>query len=136
MPKTSIPRKPATSKAEFQTMEEIRAFTADALSGLGISRTRYEVGGSQIIAGLRKPSTKTSRAHLQNIEAVRQYLDDHLAATKKDPPDNRLLYGVEDTHWLLWSLVDPYGLCGSRELPASVECPPFEKPGRSSRAFV
>jgi hypothetical protein len=89
-------------------MEEIRAFTADALSGLGISRTRYEVGGSQIIAGLRKPSTKTSRAHLQNIEAVRQYLDDHLAATKKDPPD-RLRYGSEDAHWLLWSMVDPMG---------------------------
>ena len=59
---------------------------------------------SEIIAGLRKPSTKTSSAKLQGIGAVRQYLDDHLALTKKDPPGDRFLYGYEDTYWLLWSL--------------------------------
>jgi hypothetical protein len=131
MTKTSAPKQAATSKAVFQTMEEIRAFTADTLSGLGISRTRYDVGfhssferfgnalhpggydrlrsRNQIIAGLQKPPTKTSGADLQNIEAVRQYLDDHLAAAKKNPPDSRLLYGCEDAHLLLWSSVDPMG---------------------------
>jgi hypothetical protein len=129
MPKTSTARKPATSKAVLQTIEAVRAWTADTLSDLGISRTRYDVGfhssfegfgnalhpegydrlrwRNQIIAGLLKPS-RTSRAQLQDIEAVRQYLDDHLAATKKDPPD-RLRYGSEDAHWLLWSMVDPMG---------------------------
>jgi hypothetical protein len=56
---------------------------------------------SEIIAGLRKPSTKTSSAKLQGIGAVRQHLDDHLALTKKDPPGDRFLYGYEDTYWLL-----------------------------------
>ena len=37
---------------------------------------------SEIIAGLRKPPTKTSKAHLQSIEAVRQYLDDNFALAK------------------------------------------------------
>jgi hypothetical protein len=48
---------------------------------------------SEIIAGLRKPSTKTSSAKLQGIGAVRHYLDDHLALTKKDPPGDRFLIG-------------------------------------------
>lgn len=118
-------------------MEEIRAFTVDTLIGLGISRTRYDIGfhssferfgnmlhpegydrlrmRTQIIAGLRRPSTKTSRAQLQNIHAVRQYIDDHLAAIKKDPSDNRSRYGSEDAHWLLWSLVDPMGYAAAKD---------------------
>jgi hypothetical protein len=63
----------------------------------------------EIIAGLRKSPTKTAKANLQSIEAVRRYLDDHFAATKTDQPDNRFLYGYEDTYWLLWSLIDPVG---------------------------
>ena len=130
MTKTLTRQKASTSKAALQTIEAVRAWTADTLSYLGISRTRYDVGfhssfakfgnalhpegydrlrqRDQIIAGLLRPSTKTSRAQLQKIEAVRQYLDDHLAATKNDPPD-RLRYGVEDAHWLLWSMIDPMG---------------------------
>jgi hypothetical protein len=130
--KTSTPKKAAASKAQFQTIEAVRACTADVLGRFqDIPLTRYEAGfqssfeefgnvlhpagydrhrsRSEIIAGLRKPPTKTSKAHLQSIEAVRQYVDEHFAATKKDPPDNRFLYGYEDTYWLLWSLVDPMG---------------------------
>ena len=69
---------------------------------------------SEIIAGLRKPPTKTSKAHLQSIEAVRQYLDDNFALAKIDPPDHRFLYGYEDVHWLLWSLVDPMGYAAAK----------------------
>jgi hypothetical protein len=132
MGKTSTAKKTATSKAELQTIEAVRAYTARTLSGFNTApRTRYEAGfqssfeefgnvlhpagydrhrsRSEIVAGLRKPPTKTSKAHLQSIEAVRQYLDDNFALTKKDPPDNRFLYGYEDAYWLLWSLVDPMG---------------------------
>jgi hypothetical protein len=125
-------KKPATSKAELQTIEAVRAYSVDILRGFNTTpRTRYEAGfqasfeefcnllhpagyrrdrsRNKLIAGLRKPPTKTSTAELQSIEAVRQYLDDHFALTKKDPPDNRFLYGYEDANWLLWSLVDPMG---------------------------
>jgi hypothetical protein len=130
MTKTSTAETPATSKASLQTIEAVRAWTADTLSHLGISWTRYDVGfhssfegfgnalhlegydrlrqRNQIIVDLLKRSTKTSRAQLQNIEGVRQYVDEHLAATKNDPPD-RLRYGREDAYWLLWSKVDPMG---------------------------
>jgi hypothetical protein len=132
MTKTSTAKKAAISKAELPTIEAVRAYSADILSSFNTKpRTRYEAGfqasfeefgnvlhpagydrhrsRSEIVAGLTKPPPTTSKADLQSIEAVRQYLDDHFAATKKDPPDNRFLYGYEDTHWLLWSLVDPMG---------------------------
>jgi hypothetical protein len=70
---------------------------------------------NEIIAGLREPPTKTSPTSLQSIEAVRQYLDDGFALTKKDPPDNRFLYGYEDACWLLWSLVDPMGHAAAQD---------------------
>jgi hypothetical protein len=70
---------------------------------------------NEIIAGLRKPPTKASPVSLESIEAVRQYLDDHFALSKKDPPDNRFLYGYEDAHWLLWSLVDPMGHAAAQD---------------------
>jgi hypothetical protein len=58
---------------------------------------------SEIIAGLRKPSTRTSSAKLQGIGAVRQHLDDHLALTKKGPRAIGF-YTAMKTYWLLWSL--------------------------------
>jgi hypothetical protein len=132
MSKAATAKKAATSKAELQTIEGVRAYTARTLSGFNTApRTRYEAGfqssfeefgnvlhpagydryrsRSEIVAGLRNPPTKTSKAHLQSMEAVRQYLDDHFEVTKNDPPDNRFLYGYEDTHWLLWSLVNLMG---------------------------
>jgi hypothetical protein len=85
----------------------------EAAGGLpaGYHRNRSR---NEIVAGLREPPTKTSPTSLRSIEAVRQYLDDHFAGTKKDPPDNRFLYGYEDTHWLLWSLVDPMGYAAAK----------------------
>ena len=125
-------KKPATSKRSFKLSEAVRAYSVDILTGLNTTpRTRYEAGfqasleefgnvlhpegyrrdrsRNELIVGLRKPPTKTSTAELQSIEAVRQYLDDHFALSKKDPPDDRFLYGYEDANWLLWSLVDPMG---------------------------
>jgi hypothetical protein len=128
MPKTSTAEKPAISKAELSTLEAVRAYSADILSGFTNPLTQYESGfqssfeefgnvlhpagydrhrsRSEIIAGLRKSPTKTTKAHLQSIEAVRRYLDDHFAVANAD---NRFLYGYEDTYWLLWSLIDPVG---------------------------
>jgi len=132
MSKTSTAKRATASKAELKTIEAVRAYTADILRGFNTTpRTRYEAGfqssfeeignvlhpagyhrnraRNEIKAGLREPPTKTSPTSLQSIEDVRQYLDDNFALTKKDPPDNRFLYGYEDAYWLLWSLVDPMG---------------------------
>jgi hypothetical protein len=132
MSKTATAKKAATSKAVFQTIEAIRACTADVLSRFqDTPLTRYEAGfqagfeelgrvlhpagyhrdrsRSELIAGLREPPTKTSTARLPTIEAFRQYLDDHFALSKKDPSDNRYLYGYEDANWFLWTYVDPMG---------------------------
>jgi hypothetical protein len=137
MTKTSTPKKIATSKAQFQTIEAIRACTADVLSRFqDCPLTRYEAGfqagfeelgralhpagyhrersRSELIAGLRKPPTKTSMARFPTVEAVREYLDVVFAGTKKDPSDNRYLYGYEDAHWFLWTYVDPMGFEAAR----------------------
>ena len=132
MSKTTRAKRAATSKAELQTIEAVRAYAVDILVGFNAPpRTRYEAGfqagfeelgnvlhpagyhrdrsRNDLIAGLRKPPTKTSTTSLQGIEAIRQYLDGFFADAKKDPSDNRFLYGYEDANWLLWSLVDPMG---------------------------
>ena len=132
MRKTATAKKAATSKAELKTIEAVRAYTVDILKTFNTApRTRYEAGfqagfeelgnvvhpsgyhrgrsRNDLIAGLRKPPMKTSTTSLQSVEAVLQYLDDFFAGTKKDPSDNRFLYGYEDANWLLWSLVDPMG---------------------------
>jgi hypothetical protein len=132
MSKTSTAKKAADSKAVFQTLEAIRACTADVLSRFqDAPLTRYEAGfqagfeeiakvlhpagyhrersRSELIAGLRKPSTKTSTASLPTVEAVREYLDKVFATYKKSPNDNRYLYGYEDAHRFLWTYVDPMG---------------------------
>jgi hypothetical protein len=132
MSNTATAKKPATSRAELQTIDAVRAYTADILRGFNtLPRTRYEAGfqasfeelgnvlhpagyhrgrsRNTIVTGLRKPPTKTSTEALQSIEAVRHYLDGFFVGTKKDPSDNRFLYGYEDANWLLWSLVDPMG---------------------------
>jgi len=133
MSRTATAKKAATSKAQFQTIEAIRACTAHILSRFqDTPLTRYELGfqmgfeelarmlqpagyhrdrsRSELIAGLRKPSTETSKAYLQTVEAVRQFLVGHFARSKKDPSDNRYLYGYDDAHWLLWTYVDPMGI--------------------------
>jgi hypothetical protein len=73
MSKTATAKKAATSKAEFQTFEAIRACTAGVLSRFqNIPPTRYEgcfiqqdtvsARGVNLIAGRGKPPTKTSTA--------------------------------------------------------------------------
>ena len=70
----------------------------------------------ELIAGLRKPSTKCTMATLQHIKAVRSELADTFVGVAADPSDNKFLYGYEDAHWLLLGLVDPSmratALCG------------------------
>jgi hypothetical protein len=100
-----VGRKPATSKAQFQTIEAVRACTADVLSGFDIPRTRYELGfqmgfeqlgrmlhpagyhrarsRSELIADLQEPPTKTSTANLPTIKAVREHLDYVMACNKR-----------------------------------------------------
>ena len=54
-----VGRKPATSKAQFQTIEAVRACTADVLSGFDIPLTRYESGfqdGFEELARLINPA--------------------------------------------------------------------------------
>ena len=133
MSKNATAKKAATSKAVFQTVEAIRGCTADVLSRFqDTPLTRYaaefqagfeelgrllhpagyhrERSRSELIAGLRKSSTKTSTARFQTVEAVRAYLDVVFAEIKKDPSDNRYFYGYEDAHWFLWTYVDPMGI--------------------------
>jgi hypothetical protein len=65
---------------------------------------------SQLIAALRKPSTKRAKASLQNVKAVRKMLDSILEGIADDPDypfDDRFLRGFEDAHWLLLGVVDP-----------------------------
>jgi hypothetical protein len=73
MSKTATAEKAAISKAEFQTIEAIRACTEDVLSRFqNVPLTRYEgcfiqqdtvsVRGVNLIAGRGKPPTKTSTA--------------------------------------------------------------------------
>jgi hypothetical protein len=138
MSKTATAKKAATSKAQFKTIEAVRNCTTDILKGFNRAPlTRYEMGfqasfeefanhlhpagysrdrpRNKLIAALRRPPTKPSTARLQSIEAVRQYLDDFFAGIKKDPSDNRFLYGYEDANWFLWRYVDPMGYATARD---------------------
>jgi hypothetical protein len=114
-------------------MESLRVYIADTLSGFDATPlNRYEAGfeegfkefarmlhpagyhrdrsRSELIAGLRKPSTKCTMASLQHLKAVRDMLDSILKGFADDPTypfDDRFLCGFEDAHWLLLGLVDP-----------------------------
>jgi hypothetical protein len=133
MSKVATAKNAATSKAVFQTIEAIRACTADVLSRFqDVPLTRYELGfqmgfeelgrllhpagyhrgrsRSELVVSLGKPPTKTSKAKLPTVEAVRDYLDVVFADNKEIPSDNRYLYGYEDAHWFLWTYVDPMGI--------------------------
>jgi hypothetical protein len=115
-------------------MESLRVYVADTLSGFkGLTINRYEAGfrasfeefanmlhpagykrdrsNSELITGLRKSSTKCTMAHLQNIKAVRNMLDEILKGIVDDPfyPfSNRFLCGFEDANWLLLGSADPW----------------------------
>jgi hypothetical protein len=131
--------RPAVEIVKHDPMESLRAYVADSLCGLNASPlNHYETGlkeafkefartldpagyhpdrsMSELIAGLRKPSTKCTMARLQNIKTVRSSLYSTLMSFANDPSDNRFLYGFEDAHWLLLGLVDPSmratALCG------------------------
>jgi hypothetical protein len=137
MTKTLTRQKASTSKAQFQIIEAMRACTASVLSDFqDVPLTRYELGfqmgfeelgrllnpkgydrrhsRSELIAGLRQPSTKTSTTGLPSVQAVREYLDHVIASNKEQPSDNRYLYGYEDAHLFLWSYVDPMGFEAAR----------------------
>jgi hypothetical protein len=114
-------------------MKSLRAYVADTLNGFNAtSLNRYEAGfrqsfeefanmlhpagyhrdrsRSELIAGLRQPSTKCTLASLRNTKAANKMLDSILKGIANDPAypfDDRYLCGLEDAHWLLLGLVDP-----------------------------
>jgi hypothetical protein len=118
---------------KHEPMESLRAYISDTLSGFNATPlNRYERGlktasrnspgcfirqgyhrdrsRSELIAGLRKPSTKCTMASLQHLKAVRDMLDSILKGIADDPTypfDDRFLCGFEDAHWILLGLLDP-----------------------------
>jgi hypothetical protein len=132
-------KRPEVPLVKHDPMKSLRAYIADSLCGLNASPlNHYETGLKEafkefarklhpagyhrdrsmceLIAGLRKPSTKCTMATLQHIKAVRSELADTFVGVAADPSDNQFLYGYEDAHWLLLGLVDPSmratALCG------------------------
>jgi len=126
-------KRPEVGIVKHDPMESLRAYIADTLSGFNApALNRYETGFkegfkefanmlhpagyhcdrsiSELIAGLRKPSTKSTKASLQNIQAALNMLDEILEGIAYDPEYpfvDRYLCGFEDAHWLLLGLVDP-----------------------------
>jgi hypothetical protein len=131
--KPTQPRKatrPEVEVVKHDPMDALRAYVAVSLSDLNAPPLNdYEDGLKEgfkefarklhpagyhrnrsmceLIAGVRKPSTKCTMATLQHIKAARSELADTLVGFAADPSDNHFLYGYEDAHWLLLGLVDP-----------------------------
>jgi hypothetical protein len=126
-------KQPEVRVGKHEPMESLRAHSADTLCGFNATAlSRYEAGfedgfkefarmlhpagyhpdrsRSELIAGLRKPSTKCTMASLQHLKAVRDMLDSILKGIADDPTypfDDRFLCGFEDAHWILLGLLDP-----------------------------
>jgi hypothetical protein len=131
MEKTTTKRAP--SRAELQTIKDIRDYVAEVLEGFEAEPvTQYEVGFRMsfddlarvldpegedydrpieaTIASLhQKVHAKESKARLQTVKAVRDHLDEFFMDLEKFPANCRYLYGREDGYRHVWTMVDPMG---------------------------
>jgi hypothetical protein len=138
MAKAAAPKKPSASREDLRAIEAIRACAADILkdcktkplnlydvgfqAGLEEMGRMLDPGGyscarpmTKLIAALRKASAVNSKAKLQSVEAVRNYLEWFFVGVMKDPSDRPFLYGYEDAHWRMWRMVTG-GKAANRDL--------------------
>ena len=128
MAKAAAPKKLSTSGAALRTMRAIRAWAADILKDcktkplnlydVGFQAALEEFGRmldpggyncarpmTELIAALQRAPAVNSKAKLQSVEAVRDYLEWFFVGVMKDPSDRPFLYGYEDAHWRMWRMV-------------------------------
>jgi hypothetical protein len=128
MAKGPAPKKHAASRKDLRTIEAIRAFTADLLNDCkakplnayeaGFQAALEEMGRmldpggysyarpmTKLIVALQKASAVKSKAQLQSVEAIRDYLEKVFAGVIRDPSDSLFLYGYEDANWRMWRMV-------------------------------
>jgi hypothetical protein len=128
MAEAAAPKKLSTSGAGLRTIREIRAWAADILKDCktkplnlydgGFQEALEEIGRvldpggysrarpmTELIAALQKGSAVNSKATLQSVEAVRDYLEQFFWGIMRDPSDNPFLFGYEDAHLRMWRMV-------------------------------
>jgi hypothetical protein len=128
MAKAAAPKKLSASREDLLTIEAIRACAADILkdcktkplnpyhagfqAGLEEIGRLLDPGGynpfrpmTKLIAALQKASAVNSKATLQSVESVRDYLEQFFAGVMKGPSDRPFLYGYEDANWRMWRMV-------------------------------
>jgi hypothetical protein len=111
MVKAAAPKKLSASSEDLRTIEAIRAGTADILKdcktkplklyGAGFQAGLEEIGRmldprgcscahpmTELIAALQKTSAVKSKARLQSVQALRDYLEKFFAGVMKDPSDS------------------------------------------------
>jgi hypothetical protein len=128
MAKAAAPKKLSASRKDLRTIEAIRAYAADILKDCktkplnlydaGFQEALKEFGRvldpggydcarpmTDLIAALQRAPAVNSKAKLQSVEAVRDYLEWFFVGVMKDPSDRPFLYGYEDAHWRMWRMV-------------------------------
>jgi hypothetical protein len=128
MAKVAAPKKLSASRAGLRTMGAIRAWAADILKDCktkplnlydaGFQEALEEIGRvldpggyscarpmTELIAALQKAPAVNSKATLQSVGAVRDYLEQFFWGIMRDPSDRPFLYGYEDAHWRMWRMV-------------------------------
>ena len=123
MAKAAAPKKVSASREDLRTIEAIRACAADLLKDCNLYNAGFQAaleefgrvldpGGyncarpmTDLIAALQRAPAVNSKAKLQSVEAVRDYLEWFFVGVMKDPSDRPSLYGYEDAHWRMWRMV-------------------------------
>jgi len=126
--KAAATKKLSASRRDLRTIQAIRDCAADILKDCqtkphnpydaGFQAALEEIGRmldpggynrvrpmTKLVGALQKASAANSKARLQSVEAVRDYLKRFFAGVMKDPSDNPYLYGYEDANWQLWRMV-------------------------------
>jgi hypothetical protein len=146
----AAPKKVSASREDLRTIEAIRACAAEILKNCktkplnlydaGFQEALKEIGRvldpggyncarpmTELIAALQKASTVNSKAKLQSVQAVRNYLEQFFAGIVRDPSDRPFLYGYEDAHWRMWRMVTggpPNVSEGQSEAVSRTQAPP------------
>jgi hypothetical protein len=128
MAKSAAPKKVSASGEDLRTIEAIRACAGDFLKdcktkplnlyNAGFQAALEEFGRvldpggyncartmTDLIAALQRAPAVNSKAKLQSVEAVRDYLVRFFVGVMRDPSDRPFLYGYEDAHWRMWRVV-------------------------------